>query len=202
MIALLLGAFAAAQEPVALPPAAPEVVRETPEQVHDALRALRAELLAAVQARDVDRMLASLHPDVVFTTPNGVGLRGREAVKGYVGKMLDGPSAIVTDFAFDVRSDELSLLYDDDTAIAWGPSTDTFVLATGQTYVVESRWSATLVRVDGKWLVASAHSSANLFDTAVLTDAARWLTRVGLGAGAGGLALGLAVGFLLGRRRK
>lgn len=181
---------------------APPPVAIDPADIHEALRSLRVELLDAVKTRNVDAMLKTLHPDVVFTATNGEAVRGREGVRAYIEKMIDGPDALVKDFSYEITSDELSILYGDDTAIAWGPSSDHYELASGDSFDLKTRWSATLVRVDGRWLIASAHSSVNLFDNAVLDQASAMIPKVGIATLACGLLIGLLTGFLAGRISK
>lgn len=173
-----------------------------PDPAHDELRAVRDTLLAAIGARDVDAVVATLHPNVVFTTTNGEAVRGREGVKTWVSGMLDGPDAVVKAFSYEVTSDELSVLYGGDTAIAWGPSVDHYTLTNGETWNLNTRWSATLVREDGRWLVASVHSSVDPFHNPILDAAVGWLPRAALGGAVGGLVLGALGGFFVGRRRR
>ncbi|MCA9491974.1 MAG: nuclear transport factor 2 family protein [Myxococcales bacterium] len=185
-------------EPEATPAAAPV----DPAVLHDELRAVRTQLLEALQKKDGAAILATLHPDVVFTTTNAEVARGRDGVKAWIDEMTEGPNAPVKSFSYDVQSDDLSVLIGDDTAIAWGPSTDRYTLTNGETWELHSRWSATLVKVDGHWLIASVHSSVDLFDNPVLDQATGMLGKVGLGALVGGLLIGLVGGALIGRATK
>ncbi|MCB9688234.1 MAG: nuclear transport factor 2 family protein [Alphaproteobacteria bacterium] len=184
-------------EPVAEAPAPVD-----PAVLHDELRAVRAQLLDALKKKDLDAVVATLHPEVVFTTTNGEVARGRDGVKAWIGKMTSGPDALVKSFSYDVESDDLSVLIGGDTAIAWGPSTDRYTLSNGETWELHTRWSATLVKVDGTWLIASVHSSVDLFDNPVLDQATGMLGKVGLGALVGGLLIGLVAGALVGRATK
>jgi len=82
--------------------------------------------------------------------------------------------------------------------ICFGSSDEHFKLATGKELNVKGRWTATLVKEDGHWLVASLHASTNLFDN-VMLDLAKRAAKI---VGVIGLILGLIAGWLLGRRRK
>ncbi len=66
-----------------------------------------------------------------------------------------GPNAVVHEMTFAVNVDELSALYGGDTAIAWGSVVENFKLAGGLSFESHDRWSATLVKEEGKWLIAS-----------------------------------------------
>jgi len=170
--------------------------QEDPE--HQALRALRDGVLGAIKSHDLGKMLTFVHPNVVVTWQNAEVSRGHEGFTEYYRRMMDGPASIVERVDMDTKVDELSILYGGDTAIAFGSSADHFELRSGLDFDVDSRWSAALVKENGRWLVASLHASANLFDNALLAQARRMMPYVGAGA----LAVGLALGFFVGRRRR
>ena len=187
---------AATPAPAALAPATPEQAAQA--RVHDELRALRDELATAVNRNDLPGILRCLHPDVVVTWQNAEVSRGRDGVKAYYERMLTGPSRVVESFAVQPVVDELTILHGDDTGIAFGRSQDHFVLKGGLDFTLDGRWSATLVRHEGRWVVASFHASTNLFDNVLL----RLEQRLKWWVGAIGLLLGLVLGVLWGRRRR
>jgi ketosteroid isomerase-like protein len=167
------------------------------DPAHAELRALRAELVKAVNSNHLDEMLALLDDDVIVTFMNAEVARKPAGVKAYYDKMMNGPNKIVESITIDPTVDELTHLYGD-TGVAVGSSKDHFKLTDGRDFVAETRWTGTLVKKDGKWKVASFHASANAFDNPILWIA---LKKVGLWVGIGAAVLGLAIGFLLGRRR-
>jgi len=166
---------------------------------HDELRALRDGLVRAINARDMDTVLSYLHPDIVVTWQNAEVSRGHDGVREYYRRMLEGPARIVKNFEFAVEPEELTILHGDDTGIAFGNSTEKFELTRGLSFEHHGRWSATLVKENGRWQLASFHASTNLFDNPLLSLArkSRWL--VGIGA----FLVGALCGWLvLGRRRR
>ena len=167
------------------------------DPAHAELRALRDGLLDAVNKKDVSALLRLLHPDVVVTWQNAEVSRKPEGVRAYLARMLDGPDRIVDDFTTSVAVDELTILHGGDAGISFGTSRDHFKLRSGQSFELNSRWSAAVVRHEGRWVVASFHASVNLFDNPLLAGA----QRLALGGGAGALILGLAVGYVVARRR-
>jgi ketosteroid isomerase-like protein len=180
---------ALAQEPAPAPP--------SDEATHNELRALRDGFLDAMNKGDVERELTYLHPNVVVTWHNAEISRGHDGVRKYVSRMLEGPNKIVDSFKADVNVDELTILYGGDTGISFGSAVEHFAMASGKTFDLPARWSATLVKQDGRWLIASLHMSDNLFDNPMLNLGRR------MAWWAGGIALlvGLGLGFFLGRRR-
>ncbi len=166
------------------------------DPAHAELRAARDGLLAGMNRGDIEAQLQFLHPNVVVTWHNAEVSRGRDGVRKYLDRMLNGPSKVVEKFGAEVTVDELSILYSGDTAIAFGSAQEHFTLTGGKSFAFTGRWSATLVKDNGKWLVANLHTSDNIFDNPLLNAATRALWWVG----GGGLLVGLLGGWLIGRR--
>ena len=81
-------------------------------------------------------------------------------VKAYFEQMTKGPNRIVEKSTIAPEADALSLLYNDSqTAVAYGHSNDHYKLTDGTEFDQNTRWSATLVKKDGQWKVASVHIS-------------------------------------------
>jgi ketosteroid isomerase-like protein len=170
--------------------------------VHDELRALRDDAVAAFEARDIDRLLTHVHPNVVVTWQNAEVSRGHDGVRKFYQRMMEGEGSEVESLTASLEVDELSILYGDDTAIAFGSMAETFKLRNGLAFELDNRWSATLVHEEGKWLIAAFHVSTNMFDNG-LQDLL--LKANSLRSGGVGLAVGLLAGIvgalLVGRRR-
>jgi ketosteroid isomerase-like protein len=166
------------------------------DPAHTELRAMRDGLLAGMNKGDIDAQLPFLHPNVVVTWHNAEVSRGRDGVKAYLDRMLHGPSKVVEKFGTEVKVDELSILYGGDMAIAFGSADEHFTLTGGKVYTFTGRWSATMVKDNGRWLVANLQMSENIFDNPLLNAAKRALWW----AGGSGVIVGLLGGWLLGRR--
>ncbi len=183
------------------PPKAPAQVQApaaNDEAVHNELRALRDGLVDAMNKGDIERELTYLAPNVVVTWHNAEVSRGREGVRAYLNRILTGPNKFISAYSANVEVDELTLLYGGETGISFGSAVEHFTLANGTALDLPSRWSATLVKMGDKWLVASLHASDNLFDNPMLTMA----KRTAYWAGGICLVVGLLIGMLLGKARK
>ena len=192
---LSLPSFAQAPPPAA-PPAAAAPASD--EATHNELRALRDGLLDAMRKGDIERELTFFHPNAVVTWHNAEVSRGRDGIRKYLTRMLQGPNKAVESFNADVNVDELTILYGGDTGIAFGSAVEHFKMASGRNFDLPARWSATMVKENGQWLIANLHSSDNLFDNPLLDSAKRTIGWTG----AIGLAVGLAIGIFIGRRRR
>ena len=178
---------------------ADEPAKEDP--VHGELRAVRDSLIQAANKNDVDAILAHLHKNVVVTWMDGTVSRRHDGVRSYYDRMMKGDQRIVDSVTISPVVDELSIIYGGgSTAVAFGSSDDEFKLRRGLAFKVHSRWTATLVKEEGKWLVTAFHASASLFDNPLLNTAKQMVYWVGGIAGVGGLLLGALIARLLRRR--
>jgi len=176
----------------------PEKPQANVEQLHNELRKLKAEVEAAMNRGDIEGVLKHAHRDVVLTSLNAGGGRGHAKVREYNDKLMKGPGRTVESVNVTFTPDELSLLYGGDTAISWGSSLGKYKLVGGAEYEINSRWTSTLVRENDRWLIASFHISANLFDNPVLsaiTKTLYWVIGIAV-------LITLVIGFLIGRRGK
>lgn len=167
------------------------------DPAHAELRTLRDGIVANMNKSEIEGQLTYLHPNVVVTWHNAEVSRGRTGVRDYLQRMLQGPNKVVEKFGVEVTVDELSILYGGDTAIAFGSANEHFTMAGNKQFELTGRWTAMMVKEDGKWLVASLHTSDNVFDNPLLNLAKKawwWI-------GGGALLLGLLLGWLIGRRR-
>ncbi|HEV7402877.1 MAG TPA: nuclear transport factor 2 family protein [Chthoniobacteraceae bacterium] len=166
------------------------------DPAHAELRTMRDGLLAAMNKGDIEAQLAYLHPNVVVTWHNAEVSRGTDGVRAYLQKQLTGATKQVEKFAVETKVDELSIIYGGDTAIAFGSAQEYFTLASGRAFALNGRWSATMVKENGRWLVASLHTSDNIFDNPLLNQLKGFMPWVG-GAS---LIMGMLLGWLVARR--
>lgn len=183
---LLLCSHATGQTPTAAPAAT--------DPAHDALRATRTELIDAITKGDFDRVLKSVHPGVVVTWQNNEVCRGHDGLRDFFNRM--GKDAF-KGYKTPPTPDGLTILHGGDTGISVGETVASYSLL-GSSYDMKSRWTATLVKENDRWLLAGYHLSMNVLDNPILSAAKGSLYGVGGAAAVGGL-LG---GFLLGRRRR
>ena len=178
--------------------------RVSPEDsAHDELRALLKEIIAAYNAGDLDKLVSYFDDDVVVTWQSSRVNKNPQEVKAYFEEMTRGPNRVVESTTISPEPDAPSLLYNDGkTAVAYGHSKDHYELTNGMKFDQDTRWSATLVKKDGRWKVVNVHISANEFDNPILDIAVRRTTwwAGGIGAAAGFL-VGAVAFWLIGRRR-
>lgn len=160
---------------------------------HNELRALRAQVIEAITQGDFEGVARHVHPNVVVTWQNAEVCRGIDGLRAFFERM--GKDAF-QGYKVPPTPDELTILHGDDTGVSFGHVVATYRLL-GREFEFTSRWTATLVRENGQWLLASYHVSLNGLDNPILGAAKR-----GLLWAAGIAALGgLVIGRLFGKRR-
>lgn len=159
------------------------------------LDALRAGVIDSFVKGDIDRLLTFLDPDVVVTWQNGEVSRGPAEVRAYYDRMMKGERPIVQKVTADPRV--LGRRLGPDWAVSWGNLNDHFVLTDGSELALNSVFTITTAKRDGRWLLTGYHASVNAFDNPVLKLATR---RVATWSVIGGAVAGVLLGFLVGRR--
>jgi len=181
-------------------PSASAEITATETAVHQALRQIKDDMLDAVNRMDMDALTAHVHPNIVLTVENGQRYRGLIDVRSFYDNIMGGETRALKEFKVEqFEVDELSILYGDDTAIAFGSAVSKYVPMNGPSLTIPSKWSTTLVHENGKWLVSAFHNTVDFTDNPLL-DNVVW--QVGMMWGVGGIILGILVGFFLCRRRR
>lgn len=199
VLSLSLAPAALAQTPATQPapdPAAADPVvapAPSPEAMHEEIRKIRDEILAAIAKGDFDAIVPYLHPNVVFTPMNNKVCRGPNEVRDYFNRMLKGPDAVLKSVTFDMKVDRLTDLYGD-TGLAFGDSDAVYTLKNGMQLPVTTRWTCALVRQDGHFKIAAFQASPDAFDNTILRQKTRAASYKGGGIGA---VVGLLVGLIL-----
>lgn len=181
-----------------VPEAAPALsVRTDEEALHQELRTVRDAMQSALNERQLDRLLEHVADNVVFTTMNGDRVVGKEGIRQYFIQMLEGPDAVVKSVHAQFEVEAMSHLYNGNTAVAFGHSTDRYELSDGSAWTVTPQWSATLVRNGNRWEIVNFHYSVDMFDNPIINTQRKWL----FGGGVAVTLLALGIGFVLGKRR-
>lgn len=169
---------------------------------HEELRGLKTRMEQALNRADIDALLAEVTDDIVFTTMNGDRVVGKTAIRGYFEKMMKGPQPQVASIQAKFEADALSHLYaNGEVAIGFGSSNDRYRLAGGDTFTVNPKWSATMLRQDDRWRIASFHYSTNMFDNPVLEAQRGILVKGGIGVAVVCALAGFALGWRARGRR-
>jgi hypothetical protein len=181
-------------------PAAVAAVDNDPHAAdRQALIKLFREMEAGINAQDVERMIAQMHPLVTVTWLNGEVSRGHDEVRAYYQKMVKGEKRFLDRYLTTAKLGNPARFFGNgEVAVADGTMVDQFFPVARGPFSLDSNWTSTSAKVDDRWQVVSMHLSSNVFTNSLLAEAERAIGYVGAGAGIGGLLLG----WVLGRRRR
>ena len=176
---------------------------EADHEIHQELRGILTTVQTAINSGNYDTMLPVLSKDIRATTITQEVMSGHEQVSAYF-KHWFGPGGFLKKLDMTFTADALTELSPDKTwGVVRGSGMERYTLADGRQYDMPTRWTATVVKeADGKWRLRTIHFGTNFLDNPILTEAKRAVVKYAAVAGGGGLALGLLLGFLLGRRKQ
>ena len=178
---------------------------EDEQQIESELAEVRADLVKAFNARDIDLLLSYCHPEVIASWPHGKVAVGHDEVRKVIDELLGGDQRVIESYKTDPMVESRVILNEGKTVVSRGIMNDEYTLVrpSGKEIALHSNWTATLVKIDQRWLIASFHLSANAFDNEAI-DLFSTMAR-NLWGGAGGVAgllIGGLLGFLFGRRSR
>jgi hypothetical protein len=121
-------------------------------------------------------------------------------LRRYFLQLTDPQTGPVVSLTVQPVADDLTFFVDPDVGVCYGHSSDTFGLRGGITRVLDSRWTATVVKQGGAWKLAALQVGANVLDNVILQEHKRLARGVAIGGVIAAALLGIA-GYAIGRRR-
>jgi ketosteroid isomerase-like protein len=168
---------------------------------HEALRKLKTDVVTAINNRDMAAANALLHKPFIATVVTQDSFNDFDKLKAYFEGLYTRNFLRMQKITMDADVDELSQIYQGTFAVARGATRERYDLADGRSFDMNGRWTAVSIKDGGAWTVLAVHSGTNFLDNPVLNAIERSIVWFG----AGGLAVGLLVGFAAGwfiRRRR
>ena len=192
---LALGAWLGLAAPAAL------AAEEPDHAIHEALRGVLREAVAAIDAGRYERLLPHLTENVEVTSITQEVMSGRADVTRYFDEWF-GPKGYMKSMTMKLEADRLTDLAPDKSwGLVRGKALEHYEAKDGDTFDFVTRWTAVMLRGDdGRWRIRAIHFGTNNLDNPVLTKVRTTLERYAIYAALGGLALGALVGYAVGRR--
>ena len=168
---------------------------------HDALRKIKADVVGAINSRDLRGMDRILHKPFMVTVITQDSFTDAGALQAYYDGLFSRRLLRLARITMEADADELSQIYTGTFAVARGSAREVYEMADGRRFDMKGRWTATVIKQGDQWKLLAIHDGTNFLDNPVLTAVEKGTLPFGLGGLAVGLVLGLLAGFLAGRRR-
>jgi len=152
---------------------------------------------SALNDKAFDLVVPLLDENAVIVFLNGEVTRSIDQARAYFDKTLGSSNPILSDYTSKAAVGAPARFIGN-IAMADGSTQDTFVFANGSDMVVDTKWTVTLGKQGEDWKILQLQFSSNLFDNPLVNSAKNNLV---LFTGVAAVA-GIAIGFLIGRRRK
>ena len=182
---------------------APLAWAEEPDHaIHEELRGVLREVMAAMNSGQYDKMLPYLTEDVEATSITQEVMSSRADVSKYFQEWF-GPTGYMRKMEMKLDADKLTELSPDKSwGLVRGNALEHYEAKDGDLFDFVTRWTAVMVRSDdGKWRLRAIHFGTNHLDNPVLTKVRNTLTRDGIIGVIASLLVGLALGWWIGRIR-
>jgi len=165
-----------------------------------ALLKILSEVEKAINAQDIEGIVAQMSPDCTVTWWNAEISSGHDEIRAYYRKMVKDEGRYISKYTTQAKLGAHARFVGSgaDVALADGSMEDEFFPIIRGPFKLNSRWSATAAKSGGAWKIVNLHLSSNVFTNVLISE----LTRALWFAGGAGLAIGLLAGWFSGRRRK
>ena len=170
------------------------------QEDRQALLKILSQVEGAINAQDIEGMIAQMRPDCTVTWWNAEISRGHADIRAYYQRMVKDPGRIISRYTTQAKLGAHARFVGSgsDVALADGSMEDEFFPIIRGPFKLNSRWSATAAKTGGQWKIVNLHLSANVFTNSLISE----LTRALWFAGGAGLVAGALAGWFLGRRSK
>ena len=169
------------------------------EADHVALRALKDKVVAAIDGQDMKALATCFAKDFAFTTVTQNVLTNESQMQEFFDRMFHGNDALITSLKTEPKAEIPTRFLSDNVGICYGTSKDTYTMKSGAVVEMNIRWSATVLKENGEWKVATAHFGTDFLNNPVLDGMMAFWKKVIFIACPSGIVVGGVIGWLLGR---
>lgn len=163
-----------------------------------ALLKILSEVEKAINAQDIEGIVAQMSPDCTVTWWNAEISRGHDEIRAYYKRMVKDDGRLINKYMTTAKLGAHARFVGSgaDVALADGSMEDEFFPLVRSPFKLSSRWSATAAKSGGQWKIVNLHLSSNVFTNILLTELTHGLWY----AGGAGLLVGLIAGWFLKRK--
>ncbi len=170
------------------------------QEDRQALLKILSKVEDAINAQDIEGLIALMRPDCTVTWWNAEISRGHDDIRAYYRRMVKDEGRIISKYTTKAKLGAHARFVGsgEDVALADGSMEDEFFPIIRGPFKLNSRWSATAAKSGSEWKIANLHLSSNVFTNSLISE----LTRALWFAGGAGIVIGGLAGWFLGRRTK
>lgn len=168
---------------------------------HEALRTLRTQATAALNANNFDQLAPLLDKNFTLTTVDNHKFTNLQDFKSYWSGLFSGEKAILKSITVDPEADALTEFLAPTVGLVHGTSTDTYLFTDGDVRKMHTRWTAVVKQEADGWKIVALHFSANLLDNPVLDAVKAKACWYAMGGVIAGFILGILVMLIFKSRR-
>lgn len=159
---------------------------------------LAEAFVTALNGNDPASAVEFFHPDCLVTWASTETSRGHEGLRAFHQFRFGGPVRRVESFNCEVRVDDtVQVFAEGQAALACGGFNERFKLPGGRKIDLQGRWSATLTKDHGRWLIVNLQLSVDPFANSLLNLA----KQAGWVVGVVSLLAGAGAGWMVGRKK-
>jgi len=176
---------------------------EPDHEIHEELRALLKTAAEAINSNKFDDVLPVGAENLRITPITQEFCMNRQELSAYFAKYF-GPGRKLRSLHITFAADALTELSPDKSwGLAYGKGLEDYTLNDGRVFAIPTRWTAVVAKEDdGKWRIRSMHIGTNFLDNPLINTVENAVKQYAIGAGVIGVLVGLALGFVIGRRRR
>jgi ketosteroid isomerase-like protein len=179
----------------------PTAAQDDPhKEDRQALLKILSAVESAINAQDIEGIIAQMSPDCTVTWWNAEISRGHDDIRAYYRRMVKDEGRLISKYTTKAKLGAHARFVGSggDVALADGSMEDEFFPIIRGPFKLNSSWSATAAKSGGEWKIVNLHLSSNVFNNTLIGELTRtlWIT------GVAGVVLGGLAGWFLGRRRK
>jgi ketosteroid isomerase-like protein len=168
------------------------------QQDREALLKILSEVENAINAQDIEGILAQMRQDCTVTWWNAEISRGHDEIRAYYRRMVKDEGRYISKYTTKAKLGDHARFVGSgaDVAVADGSMEDEFFPIIRGPFKLNSRWSATAAKSGNEWKIVNLHLSSNVFTNTLISELTKGLWY----AGGAGLVVGGLAGWFFGRR--
>lgn len=147
----------------------PAANMDTSEQDRAALRQILSDIEASINAMDFDKLFTHFDEKITINFMTTDVATGKDEILAFYNKMFKDDGAPLESLKTKASLGAPAVFHGD-TITAYGRAEDTYQLKSGDTHRFDTRWTATAIKKNNQWKVATINFSVNPLSNPILDE--------------------------------